>query len=95
MIRIEVEDHGKGIPAQEQPQLFQKFSRLSTRPTGDEHSSGLGLFIVRKYVEAMHGTVTCESIPGVKTIFAIDIPVHIAISSSSARQTSASSYTGS
>jgi two-component system, sensor histidine kinase and response regulator len=83
MIRIEIEDHGKGIPMNEQAGLFQKFSRLSTKPTDDEHSSGLGLFIVRKYMDAMHGTVQCESTPGVKTIFAIEIPIHIEISSSS------------
>lgn len=82
MIRIEIEDHGKGISLQEQAGLFQKFSRLSTQPTGDEHSSGLGLFIVRKYMDAMHGSVQCESTPGVKTIFAIEIPIHIEISTS-------------
>lgn len=41
--------------------LFGKFARLSARPTGGEHSTGLGLSIVKKMVEAMNGKVWCES----------------------------------
>jgi signal transduction histidine kinase len=34
---------------------------LSAKPTGGEHSTGLGLFIVKKLVTALHGEVWCES----------------------------------
>jgi signal transduction histidine kinase len=58
--RIEVEDDGPGIPPDERARLFQKFFRGSARPSGSKPSSGLGLFIVRKEVEAMGGTVHHE-----------------------------------
>ena len=60
-IRIEVDDEGPGIMAEDKPRLFQKFQKLRARPTGGESSTGLGLSIVQKYVEAMKGKVWCES----------------------------------
>ena len=60
-IRFEIEDDGPGILAEDKPQLFQKFQKLRARPTGGESSTGLGLSIVKKYVEAMKGKVWCES----------------------------------
>ena len=44
--------------------LFQQFSKLSSRPTAGESSTGLGLSIVKKYVELMNGKVWCESEEG-------------------------------
>ncbi len=43
----EVQDHGAGLSEAEQAKLFQKFTKLSTRPTGGESSTGLGLSIVK------------------------------------------------
>jgi signal transduction histidine kinase len=60
-IRFEIDDEGPGIMEEEQPRLFQKFQKLQARPTGGESSTGLGLSIVKKYVEAMNGKVWCES----------------------------------
>jgi signal transduction histidine kinase len=60
-IRIEIEDEGPGISEEDIPRLFQKFERLHAQPTGGESSTGLGLSIVKKYVEAMKGKVWCES----------------------------------
>jgi signal transduction histidine kinase len=60
-ICLSVRDSGEGILEQDKPKLFGKFARLSARPTGNEHSTGLGLSIVKKMVEAMHGKVWCES----------------------------------
>jgi signal transduction histidine kinase len=60
-IRLEIEDEGPGIMAEDMPKLFQKFQKLHARPTGSENSTGLGLSIVKKYVEAMKGKVWCES----------------------------------
>jgi signal transduction histidine kinase len=54
--------------------LFGKFARLSARPTGGEHSTGLGLSIVKKLVEAMHGRVWCESEVGKGTTFIVELP---------------------
>jgi len=57
----EICDQGAGLSVQDQEKLFRKFSRLSTKPTGGEHSTGLGLYIVKKLVEAMSGDIFCES----------------------------------
>jgi signal transduction histidine kinase/ligand-binding sensor domain-containing protein len=59
-IRIEIEDEGPGFSEEDRAQLFNKFTRLSARPTGGEHSTGLGLSIVKKMVDAMGGRVWCE-----------------------------------
>ncbi len=60
-LRIEVQDEGPGISEEDMKRLFGKFARLSAQPTGGEHSTGLGLSIVKKMVEAMNGRVWCES----------------------------------
>jgi len=60
-IRIVVEDQGPGLSFEDQQRLFGKFTRLSAKPTAGEHSTGLGLFIVKKLVEAMKGQIWCES----------------------------------
>jgi signal transduction histidine kinase len=73
-VRIEVRDEGPGIQAAEMSQLFGKFARLSTKPTGGEHSTGLGLNIVKKLVEAMNGRVWCESEFGKGATFIVELP---------------------
>ena len=60
-IRLEIDDEGPGIKEEDKAQLFKKFRKLSARPTDGESSTGLGLSIVKKYVEAMNGEVWCES----------------------------------
>jgi signal transduction histidine kinase len=60
-IRLEIFDEGPGIMEEDKPKLFQKFQKLNAKPTDGESSTGLGLSIVKKYVEAMKGKVWCES----------------------------------
>ncbi len=73
-IEICVRDEGPGIPADELKHLFGKFERLSSRPTGGESSTGLGLFIVEKMVSRMGGSVRCESKLGEGSAFYISLP---------------------
>jgi signal transduction histidine kinase len=61
MVRCEIEDQGPGLSEDDKSKLFGKFVRLSAKPTGGEHSTGLGLSIVKKLAETMGGTVWCES----------------------------------
>ena len=61
---IEVQDEGQGFTEEDKGKLFGKFVKLSARPTAGENSTGMGLFIVKKFVEAMHGKVWCESKEG-------------------------------
>ena len=58
-----VRDQGPGIPEGERDKLFKDFSRLSVRPTGGEKSTGLGLAICSKIIDAHHGTITATNIP--------------------------------
>lgn len=58
---LRVRDQGPGLSPGEIEQLFHKFVRVSPRPTGDEPSTGLGLYIVRKMCERLGATVSVES----------------------------------
>ncbi|MBD1210566.1 MAG: hypothetical protein H9535_19215 [Ignavibacteria bacterium] len=73
-LRIEVQDEGPGLSEEDKKHLFGKFARLSARPTGGEHSTGLGLSIVKKMVEAMNGKVWCESELGQGATFIVELP---------------------
>jgi signal transduction histidine kinase len=74
VVRVEVQDEGPGISSEDMQKLFGKFARLSARPTGGEHSTGLGLNIVKKMVAAMHGKVWCESELGKGATFIVELP---------------------
>jgi signal transduction histidine kinase len=73
-IRIEIKDQGQGLSSEDKNQLFGKFARLSAKPTNDEHSTGLGLFIVKKLVTVLNGEVQCESELGQGATFILTIP---------------------
>lgn len=68
---IEVEDQGPGIKPEELPKLFGTFQRLSTKPTGGEESTGLGLSIVKAIVQVLDGEVRVASELGRGTIFTV------------------------
>jgi signal transduction histidine kinase len=70
-----VQDQGPGIPEKERHRLFSDFGRLSVKPTGGEKSTGLGLAICRKIVEAHQGTITAENLPGRGCQFSVALPV--------------------
>jgi signal transduction histidine kinase len=72
--QVRVKDEGPGITIDDQKKLFGKFARLTARPTGGEHSTGLGLSIVKKMVEAMNGRVWCESEVGKGATFIVELP---------------------
>ncbi len=74
-VRVEVQDEGQGISDEDKKKLFGKFARLSARPTGGEHSTGLGLSIVKRMVEAMDGRVWCESELGKGATFIVELPM--------------------
>ncbi len=59
--RFSITDSGPGLSDDDKTKLFKKFQKLSAQPTGNEHSTGLGLSIVKRFVEAMGGKVWCES----------------------------------
>jgi signal transduction histidine kinase len=70
--RAEIIDEGPGLTDEDKKKVFGKFQRLSAKPTGGEQSTGLGLSIVKKYVEAMNGKVWCESEKGKGANFIVE-----------------------
>ncbi len=70
-----VEDHGVGIPRDEQPKVFDRFHRVSTGLVHDVKGSGLGLAIVRHVAEAHRGRVELESRPGAGSVFSLWLPL--------------------
>jgi len=71
-IVLEVEDEGQGIKESELGKIFEKFARISSKPTGGELSTGLGLSIVKKITEIMKGTVNVTSEVGKGTKFTLE-----------------------
>jgi signal transduction histidine kinase len=68
-VRVGVRDQGPGITGADQEHLFQDFTRLTPQPTGGESSTGLGLAITKRIVEAHGGRIGVESEPGKGTTF--------------------------
>jgi signal transduction histidine kinase len=72
---ISVADEGPGLSPQDMTRLFERFQRLSAKPTGGESSTGLGLSIVKRIVNLHGGSVTAESSgPGAGTTFSMRLP---------------------
>lgn len=63
-VRIEIEDHGIGIPKQEYHKIFQRFFRGTMPAVKEENGSGIGLFLTREIIERHHGTITVSSYLG-------------------------------
>ncbi|WP_440999433.1 sensor histidine kinase [Fodinibius sp. SL11] len=73
-ITIFVKDEGQGIPKDELEDLFVPFAKISSKPTAGEKSTGLGLAIAKKIVEAHDGEIEVESEVGEGTTFFVNIP---------------------
>jgi signal transduction histidine kinase len=71
-VMLSVADTGLGIPGEYLPRVFERFFRVPEH--GRHEGTGLGLAIVREIVQAHGGTITCESQPGVGTVFRIRLP---------------------
>jgi signal transduction histidine kinase len=74
---IEVEDSGQGIPEEELPKIFKELAKISTQPTNNEPSTGLGLSIVKKLVEVHGGQISVSSTVGKGTTFKVELPAQI------------------
>ena len=66
---VAVIDNGPGIPQSEQHKLFKEFGRTSVSPTAGEKSTGMGLAICRRIIEAHGGEISAENRPAGGSIF--------------------------
>ncbi|MBK6342308.1 MAG: PAS domain S-box protein [Flavobacteriales bacterium] len=72
-LTITVTDQGVGIPVEDQQHLFDRFFRGSNVTT--IQGTGLGLNIVKRYLDLLGGTIAFSSKPG-ETIFTVELPQH-------------------
>lgn len=73
-IVLQVSDDGPGIPAEDQPHVFERFYRADKSRTGSQGRYGLGLAICRGLVEAEGGTISVESEAGQGACFTVRLP---------------------
>lgn len=73
-VDLSVQDQGPGFTAEDQKKAFAPFTRLSAKPTGGEQSTGLGLSIVKRFVQAMGGEIALVSEPGHGATIRITLP---------------------
>jgi len=74
-VKLEVQDHGIGIPPSEQEKIFEKFYRSGDPLVHNIKGSGLGLSLVRHIVRAHGGDVQVESVPDQGSKFTIRLPL--------------------
>ncbi|HEY3251727.1 MAG TPA: tetratricopeptide repeat protein [Ignavibacteria bacterium] len=69
-----VRDEGPGLTANDMTKVFNKFTRMSARPTGGEISTGLGLYIAKKLTDANNGRIWCENQDEKGAEFVLELP---------------------
>jgi signal transduction histidine kinase len=82
MLRVSVTDTGEGIPAEDLPNMFERFYRVDKSRTRPGGGSGLGLTIAKRLIEAHGGTIGVNSEFGKGSCFFFTLPVETAASGS-------------
>jgi PAS domain S-box-containing protein len=73
--RLSVRDEGPGIPQIDQQRIFDRFVRLGHVLTRETQGPGVGLFIVKRSIEAMGGSISVDSEPNHGATFTLRIPL--------------------
>jgi signal transduction histidine kinase/DNA-binding response OmpR family regulator/streptogramin lyase len=73
---IAVKDNGTGISAQNQPLVFNRFTRVDEPGDSDVSGAGIGLALVKELVENQGGTITLKSELNIGSTFAVTLPLN-------------------
>jgi len=87
-VEIAVADQGPGLSADDLANMYQKFKKLTPRPTGGESSQGLGLSIVKTLSGCLGGDVQCNSTVAVGSTFTVTLPATLSLPRSSGQSPS-------
>lgn len=74
-VQIEIEDEIGGFSPEEEKTLFRKFKKYKAQPTGNESSTGLGLFVAHAMAQRIGATITCQTREGAGSTFIVTLPV--------------------
>jgi K+-sensing histidine kinase KdpD len=77
LLEISIKDTGIGIPEIHYQTIFEQFSRLNSSYQGEYQGSGLGLYIVKKFIEEMNGQISVSSKVNNGTVFRCLLPFTI------------------
>jgi signal transduction histidine kinase len=75
VVRVEVSDHGPGIPESFRESIFEKFSQVDASDSRQRGGTGLGLAISKELVERMHGSIGLASSPDEGSTFYFELPI--------------------
>lgn len=75
-VEFKVRDSGPGIPDELLPFVFDKFRQIDSTTTRHYSGAGLGLYIVKSFVEILGGTVSVQSKLGEGSLFSVRLPVN-------------------
>lgn len=73
-VRVSVQDNGVGIPEDILDKLFRIDEKISTRGTGNEEGTGLGLILCKEFVALNNGKISVESKTGLGSTFVVELP---------------------
>jgi signal transduction histidine kinase len=73
-VQVAVSDRGSGIPREDLPHIFDRFHQAGETLTREVEGAGLGLYITKRLVEAMGGSIEVTSEPGRGTTFTVNLP---------------------
>ena len=76
-IRVDVEDNGTGISAENQALIFEKFRQAGDTLTEKPPGTGLGLPICRRIIDHFGGRLWVESTPGSGSVFSFTLPASL------------------
>lgn len=78
-LSVRVRDTGIGIEPEDRKKVFKRFYRVKAGETRFIQGTGLGLSLVKKIVEAHHGSIRVVSKPGTGSTFIVDLPANLTV----------------